>query len=102
MVDWAGMGKTALWVLGLAIILATWSWNEWWARVHKRSLRSVLGEARFQVPLSIGLFVFCVGMALSENTLWKTAVWAVLALLFAWQGVQTWRSRHAHLTDDER
>ncbi len=102
MVDWAGMGKTALWVLGLAIVLATWSWNEWWARVHKRRLRSVLGEARFQVPFSIGLLVFCVGMALSESVLWKSAVWAVLALAFAWQGVQAWKGRRSHLTDGER
>ncbi len=102
MVDWKGMGETAIWVLGLAIVLAAWSWNEWWAHVHGHRLREVLGEARFQVPFSVGLFLLCVGMALTESVRWKAAVWVVLALLFAWQGAQAWRARHPDLTKKER
>ena len=93
MVDWSGIGRTALWVSGLAVMLATWSWNEWWAHVHGQKLRPVLGEARFQVPFSVGMVLFCVGMALGERIWWRIGLWCVLALLFVWQGAQAWRAR---------
>ena len=86
-IDWAAVGRGALWITGLAVVLATLSYMDWW-RVHRRwRWRRVWNTPHFLTPFSLGMFLFSIGLALSSRRWWEIGAWVVLAILFL---VQTW------------
>jgi hypothetical protein len=98
MIDWYGVFRNALWIAGLAVILAAVSYADWRRGFQspKGRMRAALGRPGFLAAFSIGMVLFCTGLALSSNAWWEIAAWALLGLLFAWQGVVAWwRSRHS-------
>ena len=86
MIDWFGLFHNALWVLGLAVLLASLSYADWRRRLAQPpvSLRAALGIPRFQAAAGAGLALFCAGIALGGSVWWQTLIWAVLALVFVW------------------
>jgi hypothetical protein len=90
MVDWLGVVTNGLWVLGLAGMLATLSYLDYYARIRGQPVRQVLNAPMFVRPFSWAAVVFCLGVAASGGSWWQRAAWAVLAVLF---GVQAWQSR---------
>lgn len=94
MIDWYGVFRNALWVVGLAVALAAFSYTEWWRHLQtpRQSLRQALSGPGFQVTFSLGMVLFCTGLALSSKRWWEIAAWAVLGVLFAWQGINAWRA----------
>lgn len=94
--------SNSLWVLGLAGVLATFSYMSWLAGVRRWSWRHVFNTPMFLTPLSVSLLVFCSGMlasglvSLSPAPWWQSVAWGVLTLLFGVQSVlytNTGRSR---------
>ncbi len=83
----------ALWIIGLATILAAFSYADWLAHERGRPSRRVLLSSTFWGPFSVGVVLVCLGLVLSSREWWERAVWAALALLFAWQGWTIKRSR---------
>lgn len=94
MIDWYGVFRNGLWILGLAVALAAFSYVDWWRRVQspRQSLRQALGWPGFQAAFSLGMVLFCAGLALDSQPWWQTALWAVLGVLFAWQGIVALRA----------
>jgi hypothetical protein len=93
MIDLWDVGRAALWILGLAIVLATWSYARWWAIKHGVRIRHTLKMPAFAVPFCAGLALLCLGLALSGHRWWETGAWAFLALVSAAQGTYTWVTR---------
>ena len=64
MIDWYGVFHNALWVLGLAIALASLSYSDWRRRTSEPrvGLRAALGQPGFQALFSLGMVLFCVGL----------------------------------------
>ncbi len=87
MIDWGMVGRGALWIAGLALALASFSYIDWWRYQRKWRLRFALSTPRFQAPFSAAMVLFCVGLALSSRRWWEIGAWGVLAASFAWQ---TW------------
>lgn len=87
-IDWFGVFRNALWILGLAIALASVSYADWRRRLYQppMGLRSALGQPSFQAAWSLGLLLFCAGLALSDGPWWQTLAWAALALAFLYLG----------------
>ena len=56
MIDWFGVFNNALWIFGLAIVLAALSYADWRRRlaVPKESFRQALAGPGFQAALSLG------------------------------------------------
>ncbi|NJN83492.1 MAG: hypothetical protein HC802_15225 [Caldilineaceae bacterium] len=83
----------ALWVLGLAGLLATFSYMSWYRGLQGWSWGYALSVPRMLFPLCLSLTIFCVGLALNGVTSfqpapwWETTAWSILALLFAVQTV---------------
>lgn len=83
----------ALWVLGLAGLLATFSYMAWYRTRHGWSWRYLFSLPRLLVPVSVSLEFFCIGMGVSgllafeSPPWWETAAWTLLAILFAIQTV---------------
>ena len=93
MIDWIGVMVSAIWILGLALLLATVSIA--YAFAQGKSLRSVLGETSFRLALTIGGMLFAVGMTLSVETWWERAGWVSVIGLLLWDGVAAWRAARA-------
>ena len=89
MIDWFGVFYNALWIFGLAIVLAALSYADWRRRlaVQKESFRHALSEPGLQAAVSLGFTLFCAGLALGSAVWWQIAAWVALGLFFAWNGL---------------
>lgn len=85
MIDWWGLAYNAVWILGLGMSLAALSMASYQARVDKVRLRRKLAEGAFQLPLMIGMMLFCLGLLLSSQPWWEKAVWGLASAWFAVQ-----------------
>jgi hypothetical protein len=90
--DWPGLIGGALWILGLSIALAAWSYASWWAASRGRPLREALGLALFIIPFFAGLALFCAGLAWGADRLWLRALWIAAGLGCLWEMARTGRS----------
>ena len=93
MIDWFGVFHNALWIVGLAVVLAALSYADWRRRLAtpRRSFRQALAEPGFQATASLGFALFCAGLALGSTQWWQIAAWVALGLVFAWLGLTGWR-----------
>ncbi len=106
----------ALWVLGLAGLLATFSYMSWVRTVQPQPWRRLYNLPRMLVPLCVSVELFCIGLALNgvlayqPAPQWETIAWSLLALLFAaqtilygWAGMRHgWDRPLAERDGDER
>ncbi len=94
MIDWGYVVTNSLWILGLSMILAAFSYHDWLARESKQSRRDLLQRPSWRLPFSTGMLLFCLGLGLGrEATWWEQSLWGVLAISFAWQGGSAFRAR---------
>ncbi len=93
MIDWWGVFYNALWVMGLAVGLAALSMAVYRVRVTDVSLRRELNGPAFQLPFTLGMTLFCLGLLLAARSGWERVLWGLLALFFAGQGIALWRRR---------
>lgn len=95
LIDWAGVARNALWILGLSVVLAAWSYASWQAGARQIGIRRALEGAAFQVPFSLGLLLFSVGLAWGATRTWERIAWLALTVAFAWQGIVALRHERA-------
>ena len=88
MIDWVGAGGCALWITGLAVMVAAVSHAVWVAGEHRTALKSVLGAPGYQWAFHGGLAALCAGVACGAPVPWQRLAWAALALLFTAVGLQ--------------
>lgn len=90
----------SVWVLGLAGVLATLSYMDWYRAVRQWTFRQTFQRPVALVPLYLSLTCFCAGLLLNEvlfsrlnfamfSTLWRPLVWVGFTLFFAYQSFQT-------------
>jgi hypothetical protein len=76
-----GIATNGLWIVGLAILLATWSYGRWAAQNARVKTRIKLQELRYALALDLGLLLFVIGMAATESRRWAQVIWALLGLV---------------------
>lgn len=91
MIDWLGVARGALWIIGLSVALAAWSDAGWQAGAQRLGLRQALSRASFQAWFNFGLLLFAAGMAWGAAHAWQRIVWLILTALFIWQAATAWR-----------
>lgn len=79
--------------MGLAGVLATLSYVDWYRGQQRWRWRTMLALPRLLSPFSLSFTLFCTGMALSamlnpSPVWWQIAAWGVLAVIFAFYAVQ--------------
>ncbi len=89
-VDWLNVFFNAIWIVGLAIILAAFSYNDWLAHASGVKLRQQLNSPTFQAPLTLGLMMVSASLALLADVWWEQVLWWAFVALFA---VQWWFDR---------
>lgn len=101
LIDWPFVARNALWILGLSIALAAWSYTSWWAARRRARLRQALGLPLFQVPFSAGLTLFAASLAWGATRWWERGLWILLGLAFVWQTAVSWRLATTHGWDTQ-
>ena len=91
MIDWFSVLVAAIWIMGLALLLATVSIGYFFA--SDKSLKQVLSEPQYRWALTIGLILFALGMTLSVDAWWERVGWLLVIALALWDGVANWRTR---------
>jgi len=92
MVDWPAVGTGALWVTGLAIMLAVASRALWRGRQQGHGLPAVAPSPGTQLALDAGLTLPSAGLCLTVDGLWMRLGRVVVDLLWAMQVGQGWRN----------
>lgn len=94
MIDWAYVATSSLWILGLSIILAAFSYHDWLARETGQRLRDLFERPSWRLPFSTGMVLFCLGLGLGRRfAWWERTLWGALAFFFVCQLVRELRSR---------
>jgi len=91
LIDWPSVFRNALWILGLSIVLAAWSYVSWLAAQRRVRTWRALGWPVFTVPASTGLAIFAVSLAWGATRAWERVLWIILAVAFLAQAAQSWR-----------
>jgi hypothetical protein len=87
MIDSWSVLANLFWILGLAFLLAVFSWAHWAAAEQEVRLRTVLRRPPVQRTIDLGLFLFCAGLAATSRRWWERVLWGLLAV--AWVA-QAW------------
>jgi hypothetical membrane protein len=98
MIDVWGVISNALWILGLSVLLAVWSYASYEASRAGQKVRAKLDELGYALVIDAGLLLFLVGMATTEDRWWARALWIVMALAVTAEGAQR-IAKHKRSTD---
>ena len=93
LIDWRLVGFSALWISGLSVLLAAFSFADYTASQRRLRTRDVLRWPSYQAALCAGLVLFCLGLVGSAHAWWAQVLWGALAVAFAYQGWAAWRKR---------
>lgn len=97
MIDWYFVATHALWILGLSIALAAFSWHDYERRAHARSLRAQLARPSFLLALKGGGLLVAMALTLREGSAaWERPIYATLSLLLLWSTWTTLRNSRAN------
>jgi hypothetical protein len=80
MIDVWGVFTNSLWILGLAVLLAVWSYASYEAGRRKKKVRYVINELGYALALDAGMLLFLAGMVTTEDRGWARGLWIVLGL----------------------
>ena len=78
MIDWWDVIINGVWILGLAIVLAAFSYRSAWKSYHPGTGNMIWAD---EVWPAIGLALFCFGLAGISDQTWKMAVWIALGIV---------------------
>ncbi len=84
--DLLSVAANTLWILGLALLLATLSWARWVAHTEHLRWGEVIRRPGVRRALGTGLALFCAGLAATEDRPGVRVLWGALALLWMVQG----------------
>jgi hypothetical protein len=79
---WDFVISNAVWIFGLAVVLAAFGWHDFLAHTRKRKLGELLRGGSFLKPLFLGLTLIAGGLALSVSGMILAAGFAAVSFGF--------------------
>jgi len=95
LIDWISVGKSSLWIGGLAAILASLSWASWMGARGRTQLRTSVTTPGVQTGLNVGLALVSAGLFFSARSVWEQILWLAFLLWFAAQALGAVRTGRA-------
>jgi hypothetical protein len=80
-INWFGLLGNALWIVGVAVCLATVSMAHYRARVGAGRLWTGLRQPASWLALAAGASLFCAGLLLRSGSWWERGIWGLCAAL---------------------
>jgi protein-S-isoprenylcysteine O-methyltransferase Ste14 len=91
-IDWYFVFVHALWILGLSIVLAAFSYHNWVRQEANRKLLVQLNEPGCRLMLNVGMSLVAVSFVLMRTpAIWERGAWCLLAVGCLWNGWTAWR-----------
>lgn len=97
MIDWFSIIATGMWIFGLSLALAAFSYAGWQASWIGDSLRTQLARGEVQNTFNWAGIFFCAGLAAASQRWWEKGLWVLLAVVFLGQFLIVWlNDRKSH------
>ena len=93
MIAWASIFFNSLWIFGLSLILAAFSYQHWLAGLQGRKVRDQLRQGSFPMWGWTGLALVTAGLAGTSESTWETVLWLAFTLLNGFFALQNWREK---------
>jgi hypothetical protein len=90
-----------VWILGLALILAAFSYHELFAHVQKIKRQEIFKRDSFRKSCLLGLILVASGASVSVHQLWLTAILGVAAILLAIVFVKSLKTQAAEAKESK-
>lgn len=80
MINWQSVIFNSLWISGLTLLLAGFSYRYWEASQNNFTMRVQLSRPDFLRLLWVSVFLISIGLASTSQHLWEMAIWVGFAL----------------------
>jgi hypothetical protein len=100
MINGWGVFSNSLWVLGLSVLLAAWSMSYYEAQRSDKKVLRILSEGGYSWAVTVGLVLFCVGLAATEERLWAQVLWGLLGAAFLVDQLLRWWNAKVTASDE--
>lgn len=91
MIVWLGLVQHASWIIGLAILLATFSRAHWTASLQKISLRQSLWQPAYRLAIAVGITAFALGLMFLTEAPWLRIAWIGVIVFSLGEGISAGR-----------
>ncbi len=81
MINWQSLIFNSLWISGLAILLAAFSYHYWAASEQGRKLREQLSRPGFLGFFWLAMLLVSLGLLGTSQEPWEMAIWGGMALI---------------------
>ncbi|HSM56627.1 MAG TPA: hypothetical protein VK879_10775 [Candidatus Sulfomarinibacteraceae bacterium] len=86
------VAANSLWIVGLAILLAAFSYHYDRAQRRQHSLRQQLAEPSFAIAGWLAFVLIASGLAATSTRIWETVIWILFAILSLANATSAWRA----------
>jgi hypothetical protein len=91
-----------LWIVGLSIVLAAFSYADWLRRMQGETFRDRWRRPAWRVPFHGGLLLVAISVVLMRGSAWwERIAWSALGLFFAWEALRAGRERASAAPEEE-
>jgi hypothetical protein len=80
MIDFWQIAAHALWIFGLAVLLAAWSFGYYEAQQAGQPVLTFLTKPNYDVAVTLGLVLFFAGLMGADGRIWAKVIWGFLAV----------------------
>lgn len=80
MINWQSIFFNSFWILGLAILLASFSYQYWAATQENKRLRVQLNQPGFMRFFWLSMALIGVGLAGTSASIWEIIIWILFSL----------------------
>lgn len=87
-INWQSVIVNSFWVMGLALLLAAFSYHVWLAHEQSRRLRDQFNHPTFQRLYWLSFVFVGIGLAGTSQKTWEMIVWIIFTLFSAVNTVQ--------------
>ena len=85
MVNYLSLAVNAIWVFGLACLLAVWSMASYQANAREEKITVFFALPLGNSLISVGGFLFCLGLAAADARLLSRIFWLIMSVLIVYR-----------------
>lgn len=74
-IDWRSVWTNGLWIVGTAVLLATYSYTYWLSQVESQSIAEINRQPVYTRLFWLGFLLVLLGLIFTSTRWWETAVW---------------------------
>ncbi len=91
-IDWRSVWTNGLWIVGSAVLLATFSYTYWLSRTTPHKLAEINQQPPYDRLFWTGFLLILLGLVFTSRRWWETAVWLLFTAWAVFNLITTLRS----------